>query len=121
MKYKFRKASAAYETTVNMDEKEERYKEVMRTMNTFFAAMRVNGKQLTPKNYKLTIETLKEFTNNKAIIEYIKPVRKHEKRYTEGKFLLKAYMKVEFSEDIKTLGNKEEVFKKVKEILRGKK
>ena len=121
MKYKFRKASAAYEITENIGEKEDRYKETMRTMNKFFTAMRINGKKLTPKNYKSTIETLKELTNNKVIIRYIKPVRKHEKRYAEDKILLKAYMNIEFSEDFKTLGSQEEVFKKVKEILRSKK
>lgn len=118
MKYKFRKASACYETEINIGEKEERFEKAMRSINIFFTAMRINGKKLTPKNYKLTMEVLRILTNGKATIKYIKPIRKYEKKYTEGKILLKGYMKLEFSKDFQTLGNQEEVFKKVKQILR---
>ena len=124
MKYKFRKASAAYRTDVNIDYEEERFSNLInRGINTFLTAMRVNGKKLTPKNYKLTMEVLKELSNGEIIIEYIKPIKKHEKEYV-GKCvtpLTKARMKINFSEKIETLGSKDEIFKRVKEILRGKK
>lgn len=118
MKFKFRKASASYETDVNIDYREKRFSHLMNTgINTFLTAMRVNGKRLTPKNYKITTEVLKELSNGEVIIEYIMPIKKHEKEYV-GTILTKARMKINFSKEVKTLGSREEIFKKVKKILR---
>ena len=120
MKYKFRKALVVYKTDI--DFLEERFGCLInRGINTFLTAMRVNGKRLTPKNYKITMKVLKELSNGEVIIEYIQPIKKHEKEYVgeNTTYLTKGRMKINFSKEIKTLGSEEEIFRKVKEIIRG--
>lgn len=123
MKYGFRrKATASFKTTVNLDyEKDnDRFYDLMSGgINVFLAAMRINGKRLTPKNYKITIEVLKELSNGQVIIKTITPIRKHEEiYYSEVHPLKKASIDIEFSEEIKTLGTQKEILSNVKKIIK---
>lgn len=114
------KSTSSYLVDTNIKYEEDRFSNLMTGINRFLTAMRMNGKRLTPKNYKLTKEVLEKLSNEKVKITEITPMKKHKEEYSKGSLITKAKMTIWFSEDILSLGSDEEIFRDVKKIVRKK-
>ena len=107
------KSTSSYLVDTNIKYEEDRFSNLITGINRFLTAMRMNGKRLTPKNYKLTKEVLEKLSNEKVKITEITPMKKHKEEYSKGSFITKAKMTIWFSEDILSLGSDEEIFRDV--------